>query len=275
MQELEAVEHARGFEAVDDAVELCGVQAKHGAVATGGVPATGDAREEFGTHADDWAHAHGLRAFDDDRQFCRGFDDEDDLEAEFGHAEAEFDEFAVFVAVADDERPWLGEHGEGDHQFGFGAGFEAVLPGFAEADDVFDDLRLLVDFDGEDAAVFAAVVAVGDGFGEAFVDEADLVLEDVLHTQHHGHGFAAYFHAFDEVKHGDFSAFAACKRRADNKVAGVVQAEVARAPAADAVEFVGVSNAPGCFCVQCGFLGFCGLDLYIRDSRYPVCKREG
>ena len=130
------------------------------------------------------------------------------MEAEFGHAQAEFDEFAVFVAVADDERPWLGEHGEGDHQFGFGAGFEAVLPGFAEADDVFDDLRLLVDFDGEDAAVFAAVVAVGDGFGEAFVDEFYLVFQQVLHAQHDRHGFAAHFHAFDEVEHGDFGGFA-------------------------------------------------------------------
>ena len=139
-----------------------------------------------------------------------------------------------------------------------------MLPGFAEADDVFDDLRLLVHLDGEDAPVFAPVMAARDGVGEAFVDKADLVFEDVLHAQHHGHGLAAHFHAFDEVEHGDFSAFAACERGVDDKVTVAVQAEVARAPAADAVELVGIGDGPVGLLVQCG-------SLVVRVEEGNVC----
>ena len=71
-----------------------------------------------------------------------------DLAGQHGH----LDELVVLEAVADDRRLAAVGEGEDGEQFGLGAGFEAEAEGLAEVEDLLDDVALLVDLDGVDAA---------------------------------------------------------------------------------------------------------------------------
>lgn len=69
--------------------------------------------------------------------------------------------------------------GHGDHQLGFGAGFQAKLMAFAKAHEVFDEVTLLVAFDRKYTAVGAFVVVAAYGLRESGIEPIDAILEDV------------------------------------------------------------------------------------------------
>ena len=63
--------------------------------------------------------------------------------------------------------------GQDGQQFGLGAGLQAEVVGLAEIQDFLDDMPLLIDLDGVDAAVHALVAVFGDGGLKSIVDFAD------------------------------------------------------------------------------------------------------
>ena len=122
-----------------------------------------------------------------------------------------------------------------------------------ELGDLFHHLLLLVDLDGEDAAVLALVVQVLDGLAEGLVQAGDTGVEDVFHAQQHGHVIAAFTQAGDDLRDGDLRAFGAL--RADDHVPFIGHRKKAGSPVADTVQFDGIFHPPLLQCaVFCQFL---------------------
>ena len=63
--------------------------------------------------------------------------------------------------------------GEGGEKLRLRAAFEAVVELATEGRDFFDDLLLLVDFDGVDAAILALVLGGLDGVLKGCIEEFD------------------------------------------------------------------------------------------------------
>ena len=156
--------------------------------------------------------------------------------------EGEADVVVVLVAVADDERLGVLVEGEGDHELGLGAGFEAEVVVLAGVEDLLDDLAELVDLDGEDAAVFTLVGLLGDGLAEGFVEVDDAVAEQVLEADDHGGLQAHAERLFHDVHDADGTAVA---QRLDGDLAIGIDLVMAGTPAFEAVEILGFIDGPG------------------------------
>src|SRR5581483_10050269 len=124
----------------------------------------------------------------DELELARLLDDEDDVPAELGGEERRLDVFLVLVAVADDERVLIIEHGHDGEELRLGAGLEAVVVLPARLDDLLDDRPVLVDLDRVDALVGALEAVVVDRAAEALVEQLDARAEDVVETQEERRG---------------------------------------------------------------------------------------
>ena len=241
------------------------VEAELGVVAGGHGPFAFAARLEFGAETDHGLHADFLGDFDDVVDFGELLDDEDDFLAELAGEEREADVIVILVAVADDEAVGAFVHRDGDHQLGLGAGFEAVIKIFAGGDDLVDDFAQLVDLDREYAAVAAFVALLFNGFVEDAVELGDAMAQEILETDHQR---SLEAHADGFVNHVERADAAAVGERLDVQEAGVVDGEVAGAPALEPIEFFGLGGGPGGggFTFQCGSGGgdracFCSLRI--------------
>jgi hypothetical protein len=187
-------------------------------------------------------HADLFGDADDVVEFGELLDHDDDLFAQLAAEERDADEIVVLVAVANDERVGALVHGHGDHELGFGAGLEAVVEALGRGDDLLDHFAELVDLDGEHAAVAALVALVLDRLVEDAVELFDAVAEQVLETdderglQAHGNGLVHDIHDADGATVG---------KRLHGHAAVLGDAEVARAPALEAVKLLGLGGGPG------------------------------
>ncbi len=91
-------------------------------------------------------------------------------------------------------------------ELGLRAGLEAEVVWLAELVDLFDDLPLLVDLDGVDAAVPALVLVLGDGGVEGGVNVAKAVLQDVREPNQHRQADAAELEPVDQLLQVDCPA---------------------------------------------------------------------
>src|SRR5690606_9645640 len=179
VEELGAVEHLAALELVDDVHDLGGGEAELGAI-TGGVgPLAHAALRELGAHAERRPDAELLRRLEHQAELLDALEHDDDLVVEARRDERRLHVREVLVAVADDESVFVVHRRERDEEPGLGARLEAVAVVAPELDDVLDDVALLVDLDGEDAPIGAAILVLLDGLPETLVDESDPVLEDV------------------------------------------------------------------------------------------------
>ncbi len=243
MQQLQAVEHAFGLQRIDHRQQLRRAQPEAAAVAARLRPQPADPCRHLDPGADQRLHAESATALEDQRQLGRRLDDEKTAVAELDRPQAEVDEFAVLVAVAD-EQTAIAQGSEGENELGLAAGFQAVAVGGAEMGDLLDDLRLLIDLDGKDAAVFAAVAGLADGGAEGLVEQGDAGIEEIFDAQQHRHGMAARLDTGDDLhqRNGDLPRGEGNVHR---HLAVGGQIEEAGAPLADAVEGGGVVGAPG------------------------------
>src|SRR5690606_12050519 len=174
---------------------------------------------------------------------------EDAGHAELAGPQAEVDELLVLVAIADDETLPIPEHGHGHQQLGLAAGLEAVVVARAEAGDLLDDVGLLVDLDGEHAAIDAGVAGGADRLGEGLVDLGDGGVQVVLDPQQHRHGQIALAQALDDIEQGD-GVLAGPAVDHDGDLAPGGDVKQPRSPFADSVVFGGVFRCPGVFVVS-------------------------
>ena len=157
--------------------------------------------------------------------------------------QAEIDELLIFVTVADKAGFAAFELGNGGDEFRLGAYFQPVVVCAAVLGDPFHHLLLLVDLDGEDAAVFSLVAKFGDGRPEALMEQGYLGIKNVFNAQENGHVVTAFLNAPDNLRHADFRA-ALAPEGADNHLALFGNIKIPRAPVAYAVHFGGIIHAP-------------------------------
>ena len=173
VEEPHPVELVMGPQVVEQPHELREREPERAAVAGGIGPMAAAFGGEADAHAEQWFDAEGGGAFHDQGQFIGHFEDDDDLQAHFAGAEGEVDELAIFVAIADDEGLGVVHVGQGGEEFRFAAGLEAVLELASEAGHFADDLVLLIDLDGVDAAVLATIILFSDGASERDIELLD------------------------------------------------------------------------------------------------------
>src|SRR4029077_4442177 len=133
-------------------------------------PFAGALAQEAGADADDGFDALLLGKGDDVAELLAFFAEENDLFAELEAEDGHLDEAGVFGAVADDEAALVVLQGEAREELGLAADFEAEIEGLFGLEDFLNGLAELVDLDGENAAVGALVVELGDGIAEREVD---------------------------------------------------------------------------------------------------------
>lgn len=243
VEHAEAVEHAFFTKVVDDVHELGDVQAEDGGVTAGASPVAGAFGGEAEADAEGGADAHFFAALEDEFELAGHFQDHDDLEAHFLGVEGEVDELFVFVTVADDVGLRVVHVGEGGDEFGFAAGFEAVVVFAAVAGDFLDDFLLLIDLDGVNAPIDALVFGFFDGGVEAFVEFINAPAEEVAEAEEDGELGAAFAEAAGDLDEADgFGGVAVFEVHDD--LAFSVDVEVAMAPLAHAIHLGAFFDAP-------------------------------
>ena len=150
-----------------------GIEPERGAITARSRPQSFRAGGEPEADAEGGPDSERFRALDDGIQLAGHFDDENDPDSHPGGLKREVDEGVVLVAVADEEGLGIFQVGEGGEELGTGSGFEAVVVAAPEFHDFLNDLLLLVDLDGIDAAVLATVAALFNGMSKGAVEFLD------------------------------------------------------------------------------------------------------
>src|SRR5262249_53783745 len=233
VQQLQAVGHAALLEVVDGLKHLGQGQAELAAEAGAVLPAAGAPRGQLDAHADDRPHLPLLGVADQGLQLGELLDDGDDVLADLAGQDGHLDELVVLEAVADDRRLQAVGHGQDGEQLGLGAGLQAEVERLAEVEDLLDDVALLVDLDGVDAAVAALVAELLHRRLEGVVDLADAVAEDVGEAEQDRQLDAAGLEVVEELLEVD--GVVGPLVGVDDDVAVLVDREVALAPVADTV----------------------------------------
>jgi hypothetical protein len=166
----------------------------------------------------------------------------DDLLAELPADQRRADVVPVFVAVADDQRLRIGMHGQAGEDLRLRPYLDAVMERPAGVENLLDDFTKLIDLEGKDAAVEAAIVLFGDGAIEGAVERLDAMPQQVLKTDQKRGGKTLRLRLAHDVddRHGDSFVL---QRRHRHQTLGR-DMEIARAPAVDHVERERVIDAP-------------------------------
>jgi hypothetical protein len=243
VQQPQAVEHAALLQAVHHLHHLGRGEAELGLVASGRGPAPHALAAELGAHAERGPDAQVFEGAEDDVQLLDALEHHHDRVVEALRHERGLDVAAVLVAVADDEAVFVVHGRERDQQLGLAAGLEAVAVGATRLHHLFDEVALLVDLDGEHAAVDPVVFVLVDGLLEALVDETNAVLEDAREADEQRQVQPARTQLHRQLVEVDVGLFARVRR--DRHVPSFVDVEVGLPPAADLVQLGALLDAPG------------------------------
>ena len=248
VQQLELAEQVGFAQHLHGLDDLGHGQSKFGSIAGGNAPATFAFGGQLGAHPQHRA----------DTQAPTGGDDLADLFDLLKHNNAVLAQspgqngllqvFSVLVAVAHEQSPGCVQHGHGDHQLGFGAGFQAKLMAFAKAHKVLDEVTLLVAFDRKYTAIGALVVVASDGFGECGVEPVDAILKDVGKAYQERQMETALAQRLDQFVKVQGAAPVSLRR--NSEVTGGIDREIGIPPTGDAIEFFAVFDRP------VGWIGF-------------------
>ena len=243
VEELQAVEHALGLQALHRGHHLRRGEAELRPVAGGLHPLAGALRAEARPHADHGPDVELAARGQDGVELGHAVHGDDDLAPELLGEERRLDEGLVLVAVAEDEGLGVVVHGQGHQELGLAARLDAEVEGAPVLDQLLDHVALLVDLDRVDAAVAALVVVLGDGLLEGAAELLHAGAQDVGEADQEGKVEAAGAEVVDELLEVD-------GRRAgpaggDLDVAGLVDAEEVLAPTVDVVKLDRVLDRPG------------------------------
>ena len=199
MQQLQAVQHVFRAQLVDHFYQLACRQPEQAAITAILAPVAVHLCRQLDAQADQGRCFKQFAALDDKAQLRQGLDNEEAGNSELTRTQAEIDELFVFIAIADDVTVVVRQARQRNHQFRLAARLEAVVVAGAETGNLLHHRRLLVDLDGEDAAVVIAVAGFTDGAGKRFIKQADPVVEQVLDAQQHRHIEAATAHTMHNI----------------------------------------------------------------------------
>ena len=147
----------------------------------------------------------------------------------------------VFKPVADNGRVVVGDRHHG-HQFRFRSGFETELVRLSVFENLFDNLPLLVHFDGKYAAVFTLVAMLADGGLKRTVNFTQPVLQNLAEAEQDRRLNAAKHELIDQFLQID--AACAILVRMDPEVAVFRHGKIAFAPAHYVIQLGGIGDGP-------------------------------
>ena len=126
-------------------------------------------------------------------------------------------------------------------KFGLGTTLETEVVLLAVGDDFLHDGAHLIDLDGIDDEVLAAVVVFLLGTFKTIGGFLNAIVEDVGETEQNGGGDVALGEFVDQLAEVDADVVLA---RTDVGVTAFVDTEIVHTPAFDIVQFFGVFNTP-------------------------------
>src|SRR5262249_23499631 len=151
-----------------------------------------------------------------------------DVLAHLASQHRHFDELIILEAVANDGRIAAVGEGQDSQQLWLGAGLKANVVALADVENLLHDVTLLVDLDGVDAPVVAAVVEFRDRAAEGVVDLTDAMSQDVGETEQDGQLDAALLQLIHQLLQIDAALLTLVG--VDRDVALLIDVEVALAP---------------------------------------------
>ena len=169
-------------------------------------------------------------------------DDDDRIASESLRQQRDLDVRSILVAVADHQAVGRVEKRQRDQEFGFAARFEAHAEGSAELNDLFDDVRLLIDLDRVDAPPLPLVAALRDRVVETSRQRLDAACQDVGEADQHRAAQAAILEFGDELRQLDRGAVALA--RAHDEIAIRGNGKEVGAPDADLIEIRTLLGGP-------------------------------
>jgi hypothetical protein len=141
-------------------------------------------RVELEAQAQQGLHFQFLGHLEDERELGHLLDGDQHVAPGLAGQQGHPDERFVLVAVAGDQGFRVQIHGQGDHELGLGARFQAVAVLVAGFADLVDDLLHLVAFDRVDPLVGPLVFVFPDGLVEGLVQLGDPRGEDLRKPDH-------------------------------------------------------------------------------------------
>src|SRR5690606_8962951 len=126
-------------------------------------------------------------AFDKQGQFGHGFENKETGNTHLPGIEAQVDKFGVLVTVADDQTVVIAQLGQCDDQLRLAAGLKTVVVVTSVVRDLFNNVALLVDLDGEYAAIAALIATFCNSECKGFVEDFDAMVEQVADAQYRWH----------------------------------------------------------------------------------------
>ena len=241
VNEAEAVAESLLFEEVEGLEQFGTVETELRGVAARTFPLAHGAAGELDADAEIGTNAHLLCSLRNDLQFVQLLDDKENALSHLLCEECKLDEVLIFVAVADNHG--VGVHVGGQHgvQFGLGTALETKVVLLAVGDDFLDNGAHLIDLDGIDDEVLAAVVVFLLGTLEAIGGFLNAIVEDVGKTEQNGGGDVTFGQFVDQLAEVDANIVLA---RTDVGVTAFVDTEIVHAPTFDIIKFFGVFNTP-------------------------------
>ena len=248
MQKLERVLHTGAFELFRGDDDFARGKSEFCVFAGGFCPFAFSRRHELDAESDCGNDIHFPRNADDLVHFFELLDNDDRAFPEAATHQREADVFFVFIAVADEERVFAFEQGEGDEKFGFRAGFQPVIVIFSGIENFFDDFAELVDFNRENTAVNSVVGFVLNRCAKRFVQLDDAGTQQILHAdgerraQPHGFRFLDDVHNANvpQIAHRVYiekTVFIDGKMRSAPALEAVILLRFVRSPRNDGIFF--------------------------------------
>ena len=192
MDQLEAVGHLGSFEEIESVEQFAGVEAELAAVAAALFPLAAARAGQLDADADVGANLQPFRNVGDEFQFIHLLDHEEDAASHLLGQQGQLDVVFVLVAVADDERVFVGIDGQHCVELGFRTGLQTDVEFLAVAHDLLDHRSHLVHLDGIDDKVLGRVAILVGRLFEAFRDFLDTVVENIGETQQNGCRYIAH-----------------------------------------------------------------------------------
>ncbi len=242
VQQLETSEQVVRAQKIDRLDDLARRQAELGPVAARRLPAPRALGRQLDADADARAHPDLLGGLGDQRQLGELLDDDQHRASQLRRHQRGLDVLLVLVAVADDQRVLVVEHGHDGQQLGLGAGLQAVVVGAPELADLLDHVAVLVDLDRVDALELALVAVLGDGGLERLVQLDDPALEHVGEPDQQRQTDSAAGDLVDQLLEIDRRAVGA--RRMRDRITRLGDRKIVMAPVFGAIDLGGVRDRP-------------------------------
>src|SRR2546423_11861697 len=186
VNELQDVEPAGAPQLLDGGDEVRRVETELRLLAAALLPAPEAARRQFDPHASCRRDVHFIRDLQQHVDLAQLLEDDEHLMAELLAHEGEAHELLVLVAIADDEVVCrLGETEDG-LELRLASALEADAVRFAELQNYFDDMPLLVTLDRVHRRVAAGIGELCARVVEARRQCLDPRTEDVREAEEHG-----------------------------------------------------------------------------------------